>query len=109
MVLQHAVLAVSHTGSKAWIKEIIAFLDRHRGVKAFLWSTPLCELGFYKCNGYKPGHRGGNQPLILSSEHRAEVHLRCKAREGEGADPVEGESDLVADEPKMPKTNSVND
>ena len=50
----------SHTGGAARIKQIITFLDRHQGAKAFLWTPPLGELGLYKCNGYKPTHKGGN-------------------------------------------------
>jgi len=50
----------SHTGSAARIKEIMAFLDRHKGTRAFLWTPPLGELGLYKCSGYKPAHKGGN-------------------------------------------------
>lgn len=50
----------SHTGSKERVKDIIAFLDRHKGAKGFLWTPPLGELGLYKCNGYKPVHKGGN-------------------------------------------------
>jgi phage-related protein len=52
---------ISHTGSAERIKEIIAFLDRHKGAKAFLWMPPLGELGLYKCpNGYQPSHKGGS-------------------------------------------------
>ncbi|MHC8321127.1 phage tail protein [Pseudomonas sp. GB2N2] len=51
---------VSYTGTAARIKEIIVFLDRHKGAKAFLWTPPLGELGLYKCpNGYQPSHKGG--------------------------------------------------
>jgi phage-related protein len=49
----------SHTASEARIKEIMAFLDRHQGAKSFLWTPPLGEVGFYKCNGYKPAPKGG--------------------------------------------------
>lgn len=50
----------SYTGKAVTIKQIIAFLDRHAGAKAFLWTPPLGELGLYKCTGYKPAHRGGD-------------------------------------------------
>ncbi|MBU6957201.1 phage tail protein [Pseudomonas sp. CVAP len=50
---------ISHTGTAVRIKEIMAFLDRHQGAKAFLWTPPLGELGLYKCNGYQPIHKGG--------------------------------------------------
>lgn len=51
---------ISHTGTAARIKEIIAFLDRHKGANAFLWTPPLGELGLYKCTGYQPSHKGGS-------------------------------------------------
>ena len=51
---------VSHTGPEERVKAIIAFLDRHQGAKAFLWTPPLGELGLYTCTGYKPSSRGGN-------------------------------------------------
>ncbi|WP_053183678.1 phage tail protein [Pseudomonas thivervalensis] len=51
---------VTYTGSSALIQEIVDFLRRHKGAKAFLWTPPLGELGLYKCNGYQPTHRGGN-------------------------------------------------
>ena len=50
----------SFTGAKEQVKEVIAFLDRHNGAKGFVWTPPLGELGLYKCNGYKPTHKGGN-------------------------------------------------
>jgi len=51
---------ISYTGSADRVKEIIAFLDRHQGAKAFLWTPPLGELGLYKCpDGYQPSHKGG--------------------------------------------------
>lgn len=58
---------VSHSGSASRIKEIMAFLDRHKGAKAFLWTPPLGELGLYKCNGYKPSHRGGNAYTLTAT------------------------------------------
>lgn len=51
---------VTFTGAKARTQAIMMFLDRHKGARAFLWTPPLGELGLYKCNGYKPVHRGGS-------------------------------------------------
>jgi phage-related protein len=51
---------VSYTGSAARINDIIAFLRRHKGAKAFLWMPPLGELGLYKCAGFQPSHKGGS-------------------------------------------------
>ncbi|MFJ2364793.1 phage tail protein [Pseudomonas sp. NPDC087697] len=58
---------ISHTGGKARIKEIMAFLDRQQGAKAFLWTPPLGELGLYKCNGYQPTHKGGNAYTLTAT------------------------------------------
>ena len=62
-----------HTGPKDKIKAIMAFLDRHQGAKAFLWTPPLGELGLYKCNGYKPSPRGG-QVYSLSATFEQAFH-----------------------------------
>ncbi|MNJ71201.1 phage tail protein [Pseudomonas sp. R32] len=50
---------VSYTGQKTRVKQIMDFLDRHKGSKAFLWTPPMGELGLYKCASYKPSNRGG--------------------------------------------------
>lgn len=58
---------VTFTGLKGRIKDIMDFLDRHKGAKGFLWEPPLGELGLYKCNGYKPVHRGGQVYAITAT------------------------------------------
>ncbi|NMZ20017.1 phage tail protein [Pseudomonas rhodesiae] len=58
---------VTFTGLKPRIKEIMDFIDRHKGSKGFLWEPPLGELGLYKCNGYKPVHRGGQVYAITAT------------------------------------------
>lgn len=55
------------TGAKPRVMLIKAFLDRHKGAKAFLWTPPLGKLGLYKCNGYKPVHRGGQVYAITAT------------------------------------------
>ncbi|MOA23221.1 Phage minor tail protein [compost metagenome] len=50
---------ITYTGTKERVKAVQAFLDRHKGTKAFLWTPPLGELGLYKCAGYQPINRGG--------------------------------------------------
>lgn len=55
------------TGAKPRVMLIKAFLDRHKGAKAFLWTPPLGDLGLYKCNGYKPVHRGGQVYAITAT------------------------------------------
>lgn len=51
---------VTHTAVKSRILEIKAFLDRHAGSKAFLWTTPLGELGLYTCADLKYTPMGGS-------------------------------------------------
>jgi phage-related protein len=58
---------VTFTGMAARILEIRKFLDKHKGAKAFLWTPPLGVLGLYKCNGYKPVHRGGSVYAITAT------------------------------------------
>lgn len=62
---------VTFTGQKGRIREIIAFIDRHKGAKAFLWTPPLGDLGLYKCNGYKLAHRGGQMYAITTTFEQA--------------------------------------
>ena len=62
---------VNFTGQKGRIREIMAFIDRHKGAKAFLWAPPLGDLGLYKCNGYKPAHRGGQMYAITTTFEQA--------------------------------------
>ena len=58
---------VTFTGMKSRIKDIMDFIDRHKGAKGFLWEPPLGDLGLYKCNGYKPVHRGGQVYAITAT------------------------------------------
>lgn len=58
---------VTFTGMKGRIKDIMDFIDRHKGAKGFLWEPPLGDLGLYKCNGYKPVHRGGSVYAITAT------------------------------------------
>lgn len=58
---------VSYTGSAARIKDIIAFLRRHKGAKAFLWMPPMGELGLYKCAGFQPSHKGGSAYTLTAT------------------------------------------
>ena len=62
---------MAFTGQKERIREIMAFIDRHKGAKAFLWAPPLGDLGLYKCNGYKPAHRGGQMYAITTTFEQA--------------------------------------
>ena len=58
---------MTFTGMAVRILEIRKFLDKHKGAKAFLWTPPLGVLGLYKCNGYKPVHRGGQVYAITAT------------------------------------------
>ena len=42
-------------------RQIMAFFDRHAGAKAFLWATPLGELGLFTCADPKPTPLGGGR------------------------------------------------
>lgn len=50
---------ITWTGAKEEALEILAFLDEHAGYKAFLWQTPLGELGLYRCKSHTPTPIGG--------------------------------------------------
>ncbi|PVZ19919.1 MULTISPECIES: phage tail protein [unclassified Pseudomonas] len=50
---------ITHTAPKAKMLEILNFLDRHGGARAFLWTNPLGELGLYRCTDPKPTPMGG--------------------------------------------------
>ncbi|MNJ61963.1 Phage minor tail protein [compost metagenome] len=38
---------------------VMAFFDRHAGAKAFLWATPMGQLGLFTCNDPAPTPVGG--------------------------------------------------
>ena len=40
-------------------KVIMAFFDRHKGVKSFFWTPPLGEIGLYTCKNPNPSDKGG--------------------------------------------------
>lgn len=46
-------------GKAALIAPIVAFLDRHAGHRAFLWTPPLGEQGYYTAREYQPVALGG--------------------------------------------------
>ncbi|MFV2949251.1 MULTISPECIES: phage tail protein [Pseudomonas] len=62
---------VTITGRKARVKEVMDFFDRHAGAKAFLWSTPLGELGLFTCVDPKPTPMGGEQFKVTATFQRA--------------------------------------
>lgn len=48
---------VTITATRARTLQVMDFLDRHGGSKAFLWTTPLGELGMFTCTDPKPTPR----------------------------------------------------
>ncbi len=56
-------------------KEILAFFDRHKGVKSFLWEPPLGQLGLYTCLDPKPQAQGGDLWLITGTFIRSYASL----------------------------------
>lgn len=62
---------VSLNLSKGQAMLVIAFLDRHGGARAFLWKTPLGELGLFTCKDPKPTPIGGNRFKITATFERA--------------------------------------
>lgn len=58
---------ITYTGPKAKVLEIMTFFDRHAGAKAFLWSTPLGELGLYTSESPVPTPIGGGTFKITAT------------------------------------------
>ena len=48
-------------------KQIIAFFDFHNGVKSFLWTNPLGNLGLYTCADATPTYMGGDLYVITGT------------------------------------------
>lgn len=51
---------ITYVGSKSSVQAIMAFLDRHAGARAFLWTTPLGEPGLFTCQTAAPIPIGGD-------------------------------------------------
>lgn len=62
---------ITVTGPKAKIKQASDFLDRHAGAKAFLWKTPMGELGLFTCADPKPTPVGGGVFKLTATFQRA--------------------------------------
>jgi phage-related protein len=43
---------MTFTGTKARMTEILSFLRKHQGYKAFIWETPFDGQCFFKCRSY---------------------------------------------------------
>ncbi|MEA5673231.1 phage tail protein [Pseudomonas sp. MH2] len=57
--------------TKAQTLKIMEFFDRHGGAKAFLWTTPLGELGLFTCKDPKPTPVGGGRFKVSATLERA--------------------------------------
>lgn len=62
---------ITYTGSLARVQEIMDFLDRHAGAKAFLWTTPLGQLGLFSCVNPTPTPVGGGVFKLTATFNRA--------------------------------------
>ncbi|UBM23292.1 phage tail protein [Pseudomonas sp. p1(2021b)] len=62
---------ITVTGRRARIHQVMDFLDRHSGSKAFLWTTPLGDLGLFTCVDPKPTPLGGDQFRVTATFQRA--------------------------------------
>ncbi|MFJ2456731.1 phage tail protein [Pseudomonas protegens] len=62
---------VTITGRKSTAQEVMAFFDRHAGAKAFLWTTPLGELGLFTCKNPVPTPVGGGVFKLTATFERA--------------------------------------
>ena len=63
--------SVTFTGLKGRIKDIMAFLDRHAGARAFVWTTPLGQLGLFTCKNPVPTPVGGGVFKLTATFDRA--------------------------------------
>lgn len=62
---------ITHTSNKIQALEIMAFFDRHAGSKAFLWTTPLGQLGLFTCKNPVPTPVGGGVFKLTATFERA--------------------------------------
>lgn len=62
---------ITVTGNKKETRKIMDFFDRHGGAKAFLWTTPLGDLGLFTCADPKPTPVGGHRFKVSATLQRA--------------------------------------
>ena len=62
---------LTFTGSKARVKQIAKFLDRHKGAIPFFWTEPLGETALFKCSEYQPRHAGGDVYMLTATFEQA--------------------------------------
>ncbi|MEN4919714.1 phage tail protein [Achromobacter spanius] len=51
---------LTFAGSKREMDALVAFLDRHAGIRSFLWTPPLGEEGLYEAPTFSLSHVGGD-------------------------------------------------
>ncbi|KPA87082.1 phage-related protein [Pseudomonas asplenii] len=59
------------TGTKKRIEEIMDFLDRHAGHKAFYWKNPFGETVLYRCDQYQPQPMSGTTYSLTATFDQA--------------------------------------
>lgn len=60
---------LTFVGKGSYIKEVLSFLDKHQGCKAFLWTPPLGEEGYYTSTGTNiTAHGADNFTLTVTFE-----------------------------------------
>ncbi|KAA8712950.1 phage tail protein [Pseudomonas cannabina] len=62
---------VTFSGNQERVLAIMAFLDRHAGAKAFLWATPLGQVGLFTCKNPVPTPMGGRIFKLTATFERA--------------------------------------
>ena len=62
---------ITHTGNTTTALAMMAFFDRHKGAKAFLWTTPLGQLGLFTCKNPTPTPMGGGVFKVTATFERA--------------------------------------
>ena len=65
--LKKQVEPVTIRGSKALVKQVTDFLDRHEGWRAFLYTPPDDVMGYYYCPGYRRRGFGGDNAQVSFS------------------------------------------
>jgi len=62
---------ITYSGPEAKVKQVMDFFDRHAGAKAFLWTTPLGQLGLFTCKNPVPTPVGGGVFKLTATFERA--------------------------------------
>lgn len=62
---------ITITGQEDKVLKIMDFFDRHAGARAFLWTTPLGQLGLFTCKNPAPTPMGGGVFKLTATFERA--------------------------------------